>query len=242
MGLAVADPDDDWNLFLRDKILARLLGQVTIDSRDINALRVEVNNGHVRLEGVVESQNNAETIERLVWGYVEVRSVDNQIVVRSIDRPDIALQQEVWVTLYNYVALRWPPVTVTVDEGVVTLTGVVQEAVDRTDATLQTGTVPGIRGLKNLLEIESVAAGAGVASQVYSLLGNPFVFGRVRDLGVEMDADGAIHLMGYVWREADRMEAERLAFTVAGVDRVINRIELDLPSGWTVQEGDTTVQ
>ena len=237
-GLAVAGPMEEWDRVLRERIESRLLGQVSVDTRDIS---VQVDEGDVRLAGTVESLRDAESIERMVRGFVEVRGVDNRIAVRSIERTGIAIQQEVRLLLDRYPTLRWPHVAVSVDEGVVVLSGRVQEAVDRTVATIETSSVPGVLGIQNLLEIEATGAGRAIASQVYSLLRNPLTFGKVGDLRVEAEG-GTIRLLGRVWREADRVQAERLAATVEGVERINNLIEVDLPGSPVVQGGDSTVQ
>jgi osmotically-inducible protein OsmY len=224
---AAPSSQDEWDRQLQEKIEGRLLGQVEIHPRD---LKVEVREAEVRLSGSVASLEERRKVERLVWGFVEVRAVENLVQVRPSGRPDMALRQDVLNLFDRYTALRRPAVDVRVQDGRAILTGMVEEDIDRVQAEVQAASVPGITRIDDQILVASrpEAPPSSTAALVTSLLANPITFGVVRDLRVEGDG-GTITLHGQVASETERLEAERLAMSVPGVERVINRIRSEAP-------------
>jgi osmotically-inducible protein OsmY len=226
---AVAAPSsqDEWDRQLQEKIEKRLLGQVELHPRN---LQIEVREAEVRLSGTVASLEEKRKVERLVWGFVEVRAVENLVQVRPSGRPDMALRQEILDLLDRYTALRRPAVDAQVQEGRAILTGMVEEDIDRVQAEVQAASVSGVTQIDDQIVVAGrpEAPPSSTAALVTSLLANPITFGAVRDLRVEGDG-GTITLYGHVASEGQRLEAERLAMSVPGVERVINRIRSEAP-------------
>ncbi len=120
-------------------------------------------------------------------------------------------------------------IEVEVNEGVVHLTGMVEEAADREEAERLAATASGVREVVNDIQIGDQSAGeriddGAITAKVKAKIAasaqlNPF------DIQVNT-VDGEVSLTGRVGSQAEKDEAERLARETDGVRRVRNLLEV----------------
>src|SRR5213594_2017729 len=196
---------------IRQRVQMKLAGQVAVH---IESLDVRVQDGSVRLAGTVGSLGEKLRAERVAGGIVGVKSVTNDLVVKTTDRSEIAIAQDVRHRLETRTRFKRTPVQVTVSGTEVTLSGQVERGLDRVDAQEIAADAPGVTRVINNVQVkgEGSIPDESIRSRVLSILANPLTFGVIRHLEVTVEG-GAVTLRGTVTREADRVEAERLALS-----------------------------
>ena len=209
---------------VKQRIETRLAGQVTLH---IESLGIDVVEGTVHLTGTVSSLGEKMRTERVVGGIVGVRSISNDLAVKATDRSEITITQDIQRRLESRTRFRKSPVQVTVAGTEVTLAGEVERALDRLDAEEIAADAAGVSKVVNNLRVrtEGNIPPETIRSRVLSILTNPLTFGVVRNLVVTVE-QGTVTLNGIASRDADRIQAERLALGVPGVSGVINLISV----------------
>lgn len=102
-----------------------------------DGIEASVTQGHVVLDGWVTMPFKKDDIERRVRGLAGVNSVDNRIQVLPVSQFDDELRFRIARAIYgnsafwNYAAMANPPIHIVVNNGRVTLQGVVQSNVER---------------------------------------------------------------------------------------------------------------
>ena len=120
----------------------------------------KVNNGEVTLMGYASRPTLKTSIERSVKGIEGVTSVVNEIKVLPVSPNDDRIRQAVYRAIYSNAALsRYgiqavPPIHIIVNNGDVTLFGVVGSEQDKTIANLQANGVSGVFSVTNNLTVE----------------------------------------------------------------------------------------
>lgn len=122
-------------------------------------------------------------------------------------------------------------VRATVTEGVVTLTGMVQDDMRRVLIEQELLRLPDVLDVHNRLHVATT--GGDLRTQLLALLERE----HVSTAGVQIEAqEGALALSGQAASWFDRDAIERLAWTLPGVRSVANR--LALPPGAVEPDGD----
>ena len=122
-------------------------------------ISINVSNRAVTLTGKVTMPIKRDEIARNVTKIDGVRSLTNQIEVLPVSGYDADLRQRVAHAIYGnssfwqYAAMLSPPIHIIVEYGHVTLTGVVNNEVERTLA-YSLAQVPGVFGVKNELKLD----------------------------------------------------------------------------------------
>jgi len=223
-GVARALPNEEDDARIKQRIETRLMGQVTLH---IESLGLDVKEGTVHITGLVPSLGERLRTERVVGGIVGVRGILNELAVKPTDRSEIAISQEVQRSLESRTRFRKNPVQVTVSGTEVTLSGTVDRGLDRIDAEEISAEAAGVTRVQNNLQVrtEGHVPPETIRSRVTSILTNPLTFGVIRRLEVDVE-DSTVTLKGVATRDADRLQAERLALSVPGVSGVINLIQV----------------
>ena len=120
-------------------------------------------------------------------------------------------------------------IDVDTQDGVVRLSGLVEEETDRQEAEQIAGNTEGVKRVINDIEIGDLATGtqvsdAGITSEVKAkLIADP----EVRSANVDVDTtDGVVTLSGLVRTDDERQEIEELARNTEGVRDVRNLLDV----------------
>lgn len=218
-----ADADSDTRI--KTLIMGKLNGLVSIHPE---RLAIEVTDGAVRISGSVASVGEQMTVGRLAGSVSGVTTITNDLSVRTVDRQEADILQEVTSRLKNRPKFRDGSVHVSVAGSEVTLSGTVKHNADKADAEDIAGAVRGVTSVVNRLQAETNGniPDEVIQSKVRGALVNPVTFGVVRDLEVAVE-DGVVTLKGSVRRHADRDMAERIALGVEGVTTVDNQVTVE---------------
>jgi hyperosmotically inducible protein len=123
-------------------------------------LAYKVDGNTVTLYGQVTRPTLKSDAERAVKSIEGVEAVDNQIQVLPLSPSDDRIRMAVYRTIYGQPSLQRyamgavPPIHIIVNNGNVTLEGVVNNEADKNIAGIQANTVPGVFGVKNNLVVE----------------------------------------------------------------------------------------
>jgi len=208
---------------------------------------IESVDGIVTLSGWVDSPTEADAAELLVKQTAHVRGVRNQIDVRPrVHRADREIRIDVIDTLRRDVFLTGLPLTVTVQGGVVTLTGSVGDDYERTRAEMRSRVVNNVRDVVNYLIIDPMlrhGARTTVAPPTDTELRDAVVAelqvdSRLSAAGIDVSvADGGITLEGTVPSARMRALAEQDALDVVGVAWVTNDLQViaDTREDWLLK-------
>ena len=117
--------------------------------------------GNVEVMGSVYRPSMKKSVERVVENVEGVASVKNSIEVLPTSSMDDQLRQSLYYTIYGHPALQRyqirsvPPIHIIVDNGNVTLEGVVGNEMDKNIAGIQANSVNGVFSVENNLRTGS---------------------------------------------------------------------------------------
>lgn len=145
---------------LRDKLAEKLAyDRVGYGTTAFNAFTIGVENGVVTLGGVAYGPEDKASAISLVSNYPGVRDVVDNIEVAPVspndDRIRLAVARSVYgfATLNKYAIDPAKPIRITVVNGNVTLSGVVNNEADKEAAGLRANSVPGVFKVTNALQV-----------------------------------------------------------------------------------------
>ena len=121
----------------------------------------KVDGSKVTLMGQVTRPTLKTQAERVVADIEEVKTVDNQIEVLPVSPNDDRIRQAVYRAIYyhpTFTRLSFqavPPIHIIVNNGDVTLTGVVNSKMEKDIANVQTNGVSGVFSVTNNLRVEN---------------------------------------------------------------------------------------
>ena len=121
-------------------------------------IEVETFRGVVQLSGFVDSTNERATAQQVAQGVAGVKSVHNNLEVRSDTHTAGSALDDGVVTTRVKTALVTNPVTkarqinVATSNGIVQLSGFVDSATEKSTATQVAMSIPGVRNVQNELE------------------------------------------------------------------------------------------
>ena len=137
------------------KVKAALIANPVAQAHQIE---VETFRGVVQLSGFVDSTNERATAQQVAQGVAGVKSVHNNLEVRSDNHTAGAALDDGVVTTRVKTALVANPVTkarqinVATSNGIVQLSGFVDSATEKSTATQVAMSIPGVRNVQNELE------------------------------------------------------------------------------------------
>lgn len=210
-------------------------------SRRVSAFDIDVDTqgGVVRLEGEVPSEEVRDVAVAIAEDTSGVVSVEDRLFIDPEARPSAELEQlrrqvrdlEAQIALRN--ALDRAPdlsereIEVSVEDGVVTLSGKVDDPTERSGAERIASAVEGVRDVENQLEVSRAASlppDDGLKKRAEFALFTTDAFNlELIEIRVE---EGVVTLSGDVRSEAERLLAERVVADVDGVQSVENRLEV----------------
>jgi len=194
-------------------------------SLDAAAIGVAVEDGVVTLNGHVPAYTDRMAAERAVKRVAGVRAVANELQVAlwpGSDRDDTAIAHAAVTALEWTMWIPADAVKVTVDKGWVTLEGEVSWNFQKEAAHQAVAHLTGVRGVSDLVTLKAVPTPAAVDRRIQSALQRSASV-DAKKVHVET-MGGRVILRGTVRSWAEREDAERAAWSVAGVSRVDDEI------------------
>jgi len=150
-------PDDQLRAKLSDRLAYDRVGYGVA----FNAITLEVNNGVVTLGGNVHDYPSRDSAVAIAETTPGVKDVIDNIEVAPTSNFDDDLRLRLYAAIYRYPALQRyslnpaKPIRIVVDNGHVTLYGVVDSELDKKIAGTQANSVPGVFSVDNQLIVAS---------------------------------------------------------------------------------------
>ena len=145
-------PVHRWDTDIAQDVRHRIVDSAAIESHDITAT---CEDGSVVLKGTVHSWSEREEAGLLASEVVGVKHVHNYLRVEwETKRPNAAIKKDVVAALHRDAYLIDMPISVSVDEGVVTLSGTVGSAYQKALAYSDVRWIDNVGTVKNNLKVE----------------------------------------------------------------------------------------
>jgi len=236
---------------IRENVQAALLNDAATESFEIDD--VDVNDGFVTLTGTVDSWRERTLAEDVAKGVRGVRGVTNDIAVTyTTTRPDREIAAGIRRALEMNPRVDAYTIEVSVEDGVVRLTGTAGSAAEKAEAR-RLSWVAGVESVKAAgLDVEPWARDEMTRKTpptrsdaqieravVQALVVDPRVASFNPD--VEVD-DGVVTLTGTVSNLAAKRAAETDARNVVGVRRVHNFLRVRPVADWSDEEIEEDVR
>jgi osmotically-inducible protein OsmY len=190
------------------------------------AIGVAVKDGVVTLTGEVSSYVEKWQAVKAAERVQGVRAVADEIVVRL---PDDHTRTDADIARAAAMALEWDTnvpdtVTVTVENGYVTLHGEAEWEFQRQAAERAVRSLTGVRGINNLITLKPRVSTTEVKAKILAALSRQAAL-DARHIEVETH-DGTVVLKGQAHSRYEAEAAARAAWATPGVQKVENRIEV----------------
>jgi osmotically-inducible protein OsmY len=192
-----------------------------------NEIGVAVNNGVVTLTGWVDSYTKRWAAEEAAHRVRGVKAVANDIEVRlpsAAERTDPDIAEAAVRALEWDAFLPTDKLDVTVSKGWVTLKGEVEWQFQKQDAERVVRRLTGVKGVTNLIVVKPRLTPSDLKQKIEQALVRTAEL-DARKIAVEVQGSKVI-LKGTVRSWAERQEAERAAWSAAGVTSVDNQIAI----------------
>jgi len=217
----------DWDVWVEDAYIEVEVkdGEVTLTGRVGSAGEKTRAYGDALVAGVVSVDNSGLKVD---WALHDTMRKSGEYTYKK----DIEIQKAVHdAFMYDPRVSSFHPV-VEVKEGVVTLSGTVDNLKAKKAAEEDAKNTTGVWRVKNYLRVRPVSgpSDAEIAMNVENaLLADPYV--DRYEIGVSVD-NGKVYLTGTVDSPFDRLRAEEVASGLEGVVEVANNMRLEAAWGW----------
>lgn len=210
------------DLGIKQDVNDELLWEPAVDAA---AIGVEVDNGVVTLTGHVRSYMEKLAAEHAAERVAGVRGVVQKIEVRLPGaHTDADVAQAARAALEWQVTLPSNRIEVLVENGWVTLSGEVDWPYQSEQAAHAVGSLRGVAGLINRLQIKARVAPANVAEQIGAAL-KRHAAREAEHIRVSVDG-GTVTLSGHVGSASERRVAKVAAWSAPGVTQVIDHLQI----------------
>jgi len=228
---------------IRGDVISALVADPVAESFEID---VSVQDGIVTLTGKVDSYTEKSVAEKIAEGVKGVADVKNELTYDFVtDRTDLDIKKDIEYRLKTDASIDSGLITVTVNDGKVTLGGSAGSAAEKTEASSEAWVVPGVTSIANKIDVKWWLDGgtadwsdgwadADIQQAVENaLLTNP----RVKSFNVATTVDdGVATLTGTVDNLQAKRAAEEEAQDTLGVWRVKNYLQVRTPLSRTDTE------
>ena len=190
---------------------------------------VAVKNGIVALSGTVDTYGKKVSAEKAAKRVAGVKAVAEEIEVKlSHDgkRTDIEIAEAVVNALRWHSAMKEDKIKVKVESGWVTLEGEVDWEFQRNAARTMVEDLLGVVGISNNIKVVSKLSPTEVKQKISSAFHRS---ATVDSDKITIGVDGTkVILTGKVRSYAEKRDAENAAWLAPGVNKVDNKLEIDL--------------
>lgn len=209
---------------LRQHVLDELDFEPSVESNEIGVL---VEDAVVTLVGHVRTYPQKLAAKRAVWRVRGVKAVVDHVEVRQPDEPtaDEDLVRRALDVLKWDAAIPDAHLRVSVNKGWVTLEGEVDWNYQRQGAESRLRNLAGVLGITNHVTVRPVVQAAPVKQRIEEALRRNAALEAAR-IRVEVMQGGTVALEGEVDSWTARAEAERAAWSAAGVHGVVDRLRI----------------
>lgn len=194
-------------------------------SFDAAAIGVSVDGGVVTLRGDVGSYAARSAAERVALRVYGVKAIANDLTVQLVtgfERNDTDIAHAAVTALAWNAVIPQDRVTLTVSNGWLTLTGILDWQYQKEAAARTVRDLTGVKGVTNSITVKPHVQAGDVQAKIEA------AFKRSAEIDARRVSvttrDGKVTLDGHVRSWAERQEAERVAWAAPGVSQVDDRI------------------
>lgn len=205
-----------------------------LNKKQFKDVKVTVDNGIATLSGSVDLYEYKADAERRIHKVKGINAVRNEIEVAGPSIPDSQLQQKLAEKLaYDRVGYgnAFNAITLSVQNGAVTLSGHARTDVDKDSAIALVSTYPGVKDVSSDIEVDPVSimddqTRMAVARAVYGFPTlNKYAVDPAKPIRISVQ-NGRVELYGTVDSQADKDTAYIRANGVPGVFSVQNNLQV----------------
>jgi osmotically-inducible protein OsmY len=214
-----------------DQLAAAVRDALAVDQRLASSdVTVHVQQGEVTLHGRVPSYYQKRLTEQTTQDVVGVAWVTNRLAVSTAQRDDADIESDVRQQLATDAFLAPGRLGVSSHNGIVTLTGNVNNVFEKLYATDVAARVKGMRNLVNNMTVSAEwDTDAAIARRIQDFLStNAELQWVARQIHVAVN-QGVVTLTGTVTFWSERQAAGEAAFETEGVRRVDNQLVVTSP-------------
>jgi osmotically-inducible protein OsmY len=214
-----------------DEIRAKV--EKKLADKEVDNVEVQVKNHAVILNGTVPSAWAAQRAVQAARDVDEADAVVSQLKIAATTSDDSTLGREVAGRLSGYASYDvFDAVTLSIKDGVVTLTGTVANDYKRRELAEMAAKVPGVRDVVNRIELMSLGPmDDNLRVRVADAIYREAVFSRYAAGGrppIHVIVDhGRVKLIGMVASDLERQKADAIARSVPGSFSVDNQLEVE---------------
>lgn len=212
------------NSALREDVLAELRADPGVQPSDIE---VHVHHGRVHLRGTVPTLPQKLQAERDAWRVRGVTDVVDELGVELADehsRPDAELAAAAREVLRHHVSIPADSITVTSHHGTLTVHGTVDHDYQRRAAVAALRSLWGVGDLVDRITLRPVTNPVDLLEHIRAALLRNALLDHAT-ITAQVDGDTVI-LTGNVGSRAERVEAERVAWSTPGVVEVRDHLTI----------------
>jgi hyperosmotically inducible periplasmic protein len=204
-----------------------------------DAIKVEVNNGAVKLIGTVAEESHKALAEDTVSNLPGVTRVDNQLATKAevaAEKSDTWIGRKVKLALLFHRSVSYAKTTVEVKDGIVTLKGEASNAAQKELTTEYAKDIEGVKEVKNEMTVAATPGkeertegekvdDASITAQVKTALRTHRSTSAMKTK-VET-RDGAVTLTGIAKNAAEKSLVTKLVTDIQGVTSVKNEMTVE---------------
>jgi hyperosmotically inducible protein len=209
-----------------------------LDKKQFQDVKANVSDGVVRLTGTVATYADKENADRLTHHRKNVRAVDNEIQVAGVTVDDATLARKLSEKLaydrVGYGTTAFNSITLSVQNGVVTLGGSAYGPPDKDSALSVVANYPGVKDVIDNISVDPLSPNddrirIAEFRTIYSFPTlSKYASDPAKPIRITV-VNGRVTLTGVVESQADKDAANIRANSVAGVFHVTNDLQVANP-------------